>query len=70
MKQQSFGGFSVDVFFDSDAEWVAHFIEMPFVLALASTPNKAVEELVVVWEGIKESYHENGREFPFSPFGN
>ena len=70
MKQKDFDGYTVNVFLDENVEWVAHFVEMPYVLALAETPDEAMKELVTVWEGVKEAYRQNNNEFPLSPFSN
>ncbi len=67
MKQQDFDGFTVNVFFDEEEEWVAHFVEMPNISAFADTPDKAVKELRIAWEGAKESYRKHGEEIPVAP---
>lgn len=42
------------------AIFLAHFIEMPNVSAFGVTPEKALAELQIAWEGVKESYRKRG----------
>lgn len=67
MTQEDFDGFTVNVFLDEDGEWLAHFVEMPNISAFADTPNEAVKELRVAWEGVKESYRKNDEQIPVAP---
>ncbi len=66
-KHDRFDGFSVSVFLDDDGEYLAHFIEMPNISAFAETPEQALRELEVAWEGVKESYQKNGESIPVAP---
>jgi predicted HicB family RNase H-like nuclease len=66
-KHDRFDGFSVSVFLDDDGEYLAHFLEMPNISAFAETPEQALQELEVAWEGVKESYKKNGEPIPVAP---
>ena len=67
MTAQEFDGFTVNVFLDEDGEWLAHFVELPYVSAFADAPNDAVEELRTAWALVKESYEEAGEPIPVAP---
>ena len=62
-----FDGFTVDVFLDEDGDYLAHLVELPNVSAFANTAVKAIEELKVAWEGMKECYKEDGEPVPVAP---
>ena len=62
-----FDGFTVDVFLDEDGDHLAHLVELPNVSAFADTAVKAIEELKVAWEGMKECYKEDGEPVPVAP---
>jgi len=49
-----FDGFAVEIFLDDHGDYVAHFSELPNVSAFARTPAKALAELAVAWELVKE----------------
>ncbi len=66
-KHDRFDGFSVSVFLDDDGEYLAHFLEMPNISAFAETPEQALRELEVAWEGVKESYQKNKEPIPVAP---
>ena len=51
-----FDGYGVELFIDDDGDWLAHLLEMPNVSAFAPTREKALDELAVAWELVKESY--------------
>lgn len=67
MDNNAFDGFSITLYQDEDGDWLAHFIEMPNVSAFSDTPDQALFELKEAWEGIKESYRENGEKIPTPP---
>ena len=67
MDNNVFDGFSITLFQDDDGDWMAHFAEMPNVSAFSDTPDQALVELKEAWEGIKESYRENGEAIPLAP---
>ena len=62
-----FDGYTLNVFLDDDGEYLAHFVEMPHVSAFADTPEEALRELRIAWEGVKESYQKHGEPIPVSP---
>ena len=62
-----FDGFTVNVFLDEDGDYLAHFVEMPNVSAFSDTPQGALSELAVAWEGVKESYQGNHEPIPKAP---
>ena len=62
-----FDGFSIYLAEDEDGDFLAHFVEMPNVSAFANTPEDALRELKIAWEGIKESYHKHGEPVPLAP---
>ena len=59
-----FNGFTINLFQDEEGDWIAHLVEMPSVSAFAETPQTALNELIIAWEGIKESYLKHGEEIP------
>lgn len=62
-----FDGFSIYLAEDEDGDFLAHFIELPNVSAFASSPEGALHELKLAWEGIKESYHKHNEPIPVAP---
>ncbi len=63
-----FDGFTVNIFYDeNDKDFVANFVELPLVSAFGSTPDKALQELKMAWEGIKQSHINQGEQVPTSP---
>jgi len=62
-----FDGFAVKVFLDEDGDYLAHFVEMPNVSAFANTPEDALRELAVAWQGVKESYRKHNEPIPQAP---
>jgi predicted HicB family RNase H-like nuclease len=65
--EDQFDGFTVNLYRDEEGDWLAHFVERPEVSAFADTPEQALNELTVAWEGIKESYCKHGEEVPVAP---
>ena len=59
-----FNGFSINLFQDEEGDWIAHLVEMPNVSAFADTPQTALNELIIAWEGVQESYRKHGEEIP------
>ena len=59
-----FNGFTINLFQDEEGDWIAHLVEMPSVSAFAETPQTALNELIIAWEGVKESYRKHGEEIP------
>ncbi|MEL6438732.1 MAG: toxin-antitoxin system HicB family antitoxin [Cyanobacteria bacterium J06621_8] len=60
-------GFRINIYLDEDGEWLAHLVELPNVSAFAETPELALDELYVAWEGMKECYQDDGEEIPTAP---
>lgn len=69
MTMERFDGYAVNLFYDEDGEYLAHFVELPNVSAFGETPEEALKELETAWKLIKESYREEGRELPVAPPG-
>lgn len=66
-KRDQFDGYGVELFIDEDADWVAHLAELPNVSAFGPTMEKALDELAVAWELVKESYRDEGKPIPVAP---
>lgn len=62
-----FDGYTVNIFQDEDGDYLAHFVELPNVSAFADSPEQALNELAMAWEGIKESYTKRGEVVPVAP---
>lgn len=67
MTMERFDGYAVNLFYDEDGEYLAHFVELPNVSAFGETPEEALKELETAWKLTKESYLEEGRELPVAP---
>ena len=67
MTKQDYDGFTVNMFFDEDDQWLAHFVELPSVSAFGDTPEEALTELKTAWELLKECYLEDGEAIPVAP---
>ena len=67
MNKDVFDGFTVNVFLDEDGDYLAHFVEMPNVSAFSNTPEDALRELAVAWQGVKESYQKHHESIPQAP---
>ena len=63
-KKHNFDGFKITLFQDEEGDWIAHFVEMPNVSAFADTPYRAIDELEIAWQGVKESYLKHGEAIP------
>ena len=70
MNKDVFDGFTVNVFFDEDDDYLAHLVELPNVSAFGPTPAKALDELKTAWKLIKESYQNHGEPIPKAPSRN
>ena len=66
-KNYDWDGFTINLYRDDEADWVAHLVELPNVSAHGSTAEKALEELYVAWEMVKEDYLEDREEIPVAP---
>ena len=62
-----FDGFTVNLFLDEDGDYLAHFVEMPNVSVFSDTPENALKELAMAWEGVKESYRKHREPIPQAP---
>lgn len=65
-----FDGFTVNLFFDEDGDYLAHLVELPNVSAFGPTPAKALAELKTAWELMKECYLMDGEPLPKPPSRN
>lgn len=59
-----FDGFDIRLLIDDDGDWIAHFIELPNISAGGETPEKAVSELRIAWQLVKESYAAHEEAIP------
>ncbi len=66
-KHDRFDGYTVNVFLDEDGDYLAHFVEMPNISAFGGSPEDALHELSIAWEGVKESYQKSGDPVPVAP---
>lgn len=62
-----FDDFAIELYQESDNEWLAHFEELPNVSSYGDTPEEALEELAIAWKMMKESYQERGEDIPVAP---
>ncbi len=70
MNKDVFDGFTVNLFFDEDGDYLAHLVEMPNVSAFSDTPEGALRELAVAWKCVKESYQKHHESIPKAPSRN
>ena len=70
MNKNIFDGFTVNVFFDKDGDYLAYLVEFPNVSAFGATPAEALDELKIAWELMKECYQEDGEPVPKAPSWN
>lgn len=61
---QRYDGFEVKLFFDKDDIWGAAIVEIPTLSAFGDTPEKALEELDIVWEMYKGCLDDSGESLP------
>ncbi|MCF8131123.1 MAG: type II toxin-antitoxin system HicB family antitoxin [Deltaproteobacteria bacterium] len=66
-KFDPFDGYTLNVFLDDDGDYLAHFVELPTVSAFGESPEEALKELQIAWEGVKESYRNHGEAIPVAP---
>ena len=64
---ERFDGFSVNIFEDDTGDWIAHFVERPEISAFGKSPEDALHELAGAWEGVKQTYIEDGEPVPVAP---
>lgn len=64
---QRFDNYGINVFLDEDGDWLARFMELPNVSAFGPSPEKALKELEVAWQLVKESYAKEGKPVPVAP---
>lgn len=62
-----FDGFSIYLSEDEEGDFLAYFVELPNVSAFASTPEAALHELKIAWDGIKASYQKHDEPIPVAP---
>ncbi|MCZ8106536.1 MAG: type II toxin-antitoxin system HicB family antitoxin [Microcystis aeruginosa Ma_OC_H_19870700_S124] len=63
-KTDDFNGFSINIFQDEEGDWIAYLVEIPSVSAFSDRPQTALNQLILAWEGVKESYRQHGEEIP------
>lgn len=61
---QRYDGYEVKLFFDNDDHWGASIMEIPTLSAFGDSPEKALEELDVVWEMYKNCLNDSGEALP------
>jgi len=59
-----FDGFTINIYQDDDADYLAHFVEMSNISAFGDSPGMAIAELATAWIGVKESYLQRGETIP------
>ena len=59
-----FDGYTINLFQDEEGDWLACLAEMPNVSAFADSPQAAITELEMAWQGVKESYRKHGDPIP------
>ena len=64
MSKDIFDGFTINLFFNEDGDYLAHLVELPNVSAFGSTPTRALDELKAAWELMKECYQMDGEPIP------
>lgn len=52
------------IFQDEEGDWIAYLVEIPSISAFADRPQTALNQLILAWEGVKESYRQHGEEIP------
>ncbi len=62
-----FDGYTINLFFDEDGDYLAHLVEMPNVSAFGPTPAEALAELKTAWKLMKECYQADGEPLPQKP---
>ena len=62
-----FDGYTINVVWDDDGEYLAHFVELANISAFGESPEDALRELQTAWEGVKESYQKHGEPVPVAP---
>lgn len=64
---EQFDGFTIRLNQDEDNDWMVSFLEMPEVSAFGASPEDALQELALAWNGVKESYAKHGEKIPVAP---
>ena len=70
MNKDIFDGFTVNLFFDEDGDYLVHLVELPNVSAFGPTPIEALNELKTAWELMKECYRMDSEPIPKAPSRN
>ncbi|MBF0460145.1 MAG: type II toxin-antitoxin system HicB family antitoxin [Magnetococcales bacterium] len=66
--KEMFDGFTVHTWQEpDDKDWMACLVEMPEISAFGPSPDRAIAELSVAWEMVKESCAANGTAIPVAP---
>jgi predicted HicB family RNase H-like nuclease len=61
---QRYDGFEVKLFYDEHDDWGAAIVEIQGLSAFGETPEKALEELDMVWQMYKDSLADAGEPLP------
>ena len=67
MNKDVFDGFTVNVFFDEDGDYLAHLVELPNVSAFGPTLAETLDELKIAWELMKGCYQMDSEPIPKAP---
>ncbi len=62
-----FDGYSIHLMLDDEGDYLAYFEELPNISAYGDSPEEALHELKVAWEGMKASYRKHGDPIPIAP---
>lgn len=63
-KDYDWDGHAINLYRDEYRDWLVHLVDLPNVSAFGDTPEEALDELYVAWEGMKECYREDKEEIP------
>ena len=62
-----FDGFTIELFKDTDGDWIARFEELSNVSVFGRSPGEALQELQQAWTLMKESYISHNQSIPLAP---
>ena len=65
--QYKLDDYNVHITLDDEGDYLAHFEELPNISAFGDSPEKALHELKVAWEGTKASCKKHGAPIPIAP---
>ena len=64
LENYDFDGFTISLYRDEQAEWLAYFQTLPNISGFGDTPLSALESLKNAWELTKDYYREQGKPIP------